>query len=86
MEVAADDAAIPEGFEALTVPGGRYLKVPWRGVPKEMSAEFQRIYRELIPARGLSAKPGGHCLEEYLPDGHDENTGAMSTNLYVELN
>lgn len=84
MEVEAT-TVIPAGFESVTVPGGRYLKVPWHGLPKDMSAEFQRIFRDLMPSLGLSIKSGFHCLEEYLPEGHDETTGAMSTNLYVQL-
>lgn len=84
MEVDAA-ASVPEGFTAVAIPGGKYLKVPWRGVPKDMSAEMKRILYELIPALSLAVHPDCHCLEEYLPDGYDEQTGAFDTNLYVQL-
>ncbi len=81
----AEVQPLPAGFETVEVPAGRYLKAPFHDHPSKMSAEFQRIFSDLIPSLGLQVQPGCHCLEEYLSDGHDPVTGAMKVNLYVEL-
>jgi AraC family transcriptional regulator len=76
---------LPAGFETVQIPAGKYLKAPFNDHPSKMSAEFQRIFQDLIPSLGLQVEPGCHCLEEYLSEGHDPVTGAMKVNLYVEL-
>ena len=78
-------AAPPQDFESAVIPGGTYIKVPFRGRPDRMGSEFGRIFEELLPSFGYSIKPGFCCLEEYLDEAHDPETGAMSANLYVEL-
>lgn len=84
MEVSKD-AALPAGFEAVAVPGGKYLKIPFHGTPDKISQEFSRIFSEVLPALGYRIQPGFCCLEEYLEEEHDPQTGAMSASLYVEL-
>ena len=79
------DASLPSGIEAVAVSAGKYLKVPFQDTPDKMSQEFSRIFGELLPALGYQVKPGSICLEEYLSEGMDPQTGAMKANLYVKL-
>jgi predicted transcriptional regulator YdeE len=81
----ADDSAMPADFVVETIPGGRYLRTPFFDTPDKMSAEFQRVFHELLPSLGLSIKPGFCCLEEYLHDESDAQTGKLRCNLYVQL-
>ena len=76
---------VPSDFESATLPPARYIKVPFKGLPSEMGAQFQRIFHEVMPPLGHSIKPGFHCLEQYPPDPFDEATGQLSADLYVEL-
>lgn len=80
------EAGLPAGFEAVTVPAGKYIKVRFDGAPDKMSQEFTRIFAELLPKLGYNPQAGLLSLEEYLAEGPDPQTGAMAANLYVQLN
>lgn len=82
----ADSGSAPADFESVQVPGGRYLKTVFHDHVSKMSAEFQRMFHEVLPALGLQVQPGFCCLEEYLhEEGSQDAPGVMKVNLYLEL-
>jgi predicted transcriptional regulator YdeE len=73
------------GLEALSVRGGRYVCVDWRGTPDEMKAMFQDIFKRILPENGYRLTADGVCVEDYPQDCLDTETNTMRCQLQVEI-
>ncbi len=69
---APRDQGIPEGMEVLSVEGGTYAKIEYRGLAQNFGPFAARLYGQLIPEAGYTIdnqRPHFEYLSEhYRPD------------------
>jgi predicted transcriptional regulator YdeE len=64
--IVEDSVLVPAGFEAITIPSGKYLCHIHSGPITEIAASYQKAYMESLPNSGLEMRPAPH-LEIYNP-------------------
>lgn len=63
--VVPADVPLAPGMEWLTIAGGRYAELVFRGPYAELEAGYRRLYGRWLPQSGEEAADGP-CIEEYL--------------------
>ena len=66
---------VPEGMEALELPGGRYAVFYYKGNPANGDAVFKYIFMEWLPASGyvLDDRPHFEVLGPKYQNGSDDS-------------
>ena len=81
----AADFAVGDGAFRVTLPGGRYAVLPFRGRPDTIGEAWQSLMRDWLPHSGwqLDARP---CFERYPPGGGlDRATGTLSCDICIPI-
>ncbi len=79
-----EDLPLPEGFEELALPGGKYAIVQVRGPYDGLPGAWRWFYDEWLPEHG-EADRGTPCFEVYVNDPRQVRPDAIVTDLYVPL-
>lgn len=74
VEVAGFDA-IPDGMEALELPGGQYAVFVYKGTPEDAGPFYNYIFNEWLPASGyvLDNRPHFELLGDKYRHGDPES-------------
>lgn len=80
-----EDWQLPEGMHHYVAPAARYAIYPFAGTPSEMGTAIQGIFRERLPAAGLSAAAGNPVFEYYPPDCYDEGANSFKCELLAPI-
>lgn len=80
-------AALPDGFERLTIPAGDYLVSRITITGGDMSAQFMsamgQIWGQIVPASG--EKPTGGAMFELYPAGFNPQQAGQTVDFYIPV-
>lgn len=82
--IVADDAPIPDGVEAVLIPGGRYAKYTYLGSYAGLGEAWGRLVGEWLPQSGYRFGPGT-TYEIYRNSCQDVPVEELRTDLYLPL-
>jgi AraC family transcriptional regulator len=83
IEVRAD-LPLPEGFEEVALPGGKYAIVRVRGPYDGLHEAWRWFHDEWLPEHG-EAERGTPSFEVYVNDPRQVRPDAIITDIYVPL-
>ncbi|MFP9115222.1 GyrI-like domain-containing protein [Flavobacterium sp. RHBU_3] len=78
-----NDAVVPQGMDALTLPGGLYAVFHYKGNPTNGSEVFRYILGEWLPQSGYTLDARPHF--EILGERYKNNSDDSEEDIYIPI-